>query len=499
MQSSSRASFSPRPRGASSFPSGVFSPSSFPSLLAPPVDRRFASRFLSFVAGSPKPHFAWPPSPTQKRSEQDALLAVAGNAENRAPRDVPYVFQRGEFLHALLHTLAGVSGATVAMVLVYPLDVLRTEQSVKGIGAGTLRDEAIQILKRRGWRGLYRGLTSSLWGVVVSWGVYFFVYSYAKASLQKRSFGSMGMSSVIIAVAAGICSTIASNPFWVANTRIKLDASRRSTNVWRMLGYILRKEGLRGWFAGLLPALMLVSNPAIQFVLYDFLKDTLMTIKEIQANLRAGVQSQGESAPQPSVLSLSFPSPASSPASPSHEASGPPTRRSVSVAGQRRPATLSPSLQRSRQTVSITVQQKKGNAQRQSGALSGGEAFVIGLVAKLCATLATYPYLVVKTRAQTKLHNVHDNSASFRCLLTILETEGVGGLFAGLQSKLLATLLSSAVMFSVYETLRPSVEQSLQSLSVPHVAKLRLSQFSSGLSKVSSPNSSRKGHPKNRG
>lgn len=31
-------------------------------------------------------------------------------------------------------------------------------------------------------------------------------------------------------------------------------------------------------------------------------------------------------------------------------------------------------------------------------------------MAKLCATLLTYPYLVVKTRAQTKLHNVHDNS-----------------------------------------------------------------------------------------
>ncbi|KYK65138.1 mitochondrial carrier superfamily protein [Toxoplasma gondii TgCatPRC2] len=477
---------------------------------APAADRSFFSRFFSFLpTGSfAKPQHAASPCASPEALAQlgrDSLLPLEEKSEQR-PSDVLYVFQRGEFLHALLHTLAGVSGATVAMILVYPLDLLRTEQTVKGIGAGSMREEALLLIRRKGWRGMYRGLTSSLWGVVVSWGVYFFIYSYAKAYLQKRGFTSKGMSSIIIAVAAGICSTIASNPFWVANTRIKLGASRHTTDVWRMLGYILRREGLRGWFAGLLPALMLVSNPAIQFVLYDFLKDTLTAVKEIQASLRAGSPARGERSPQLSVRSLSFPSASSESSLVCRAQPGqalPAVRPLLSGAGKRH-AAFSPSLKRSEQTVSITVPQKsEKNTQRTPrGALSGGEAFAIGLIAKLCATLATYPYLVVKTRAQTKLHNVHDNSASFRCLLTILETEGVGGLYTGLQSKLVATLLSSAVMFSVYEKLLPSVEHSLQSLSAPPSASLRMPQFlpfSSVLAKASSPNVARVQHPDSRG
>lgn len=89
-------------------------------------------------------------------------------------------------LHASLHALAGVSGAVVATVCVYPLDSLRTVQSVKGVGAGSLRQEALKILKREGCKGLYRGLRSAMWGVVVSWGVYFFVYIFTKSHLKRR-------------------------------------------------------------------------------------------------------------------------------------------------------------------------------------------------------------------------------------------------------------------------------------------------------------------------
>lgn len=49
--------------------------------------------------------------------------------------------------------------------------------------------------------------------------------------------------------------------------------------------------------------------------------------------------------------------------------------------------------------------------------------------------------------------------ASMRSLIMILETEGLPGLFAGLPSKLTATLLSSAIMFTVYEQLLPLVVQ----------------------------------------
>ena len=49
----------------------------------------------------------------------------------------------------------------------------------------------------------------------------------------------------------------------------------------------------------------------------------------------------------------------------------------------------------------------------------------------------------------------------------ILETEGLPGLFAGLPSKLAATLLSSAIMFTVYEQLLPLVVQVFKPFVVP--------------------------------
>lgn len=50
-------------------------------------------------------------------------------------------------------------------------------------------------------------------------------------------------------------------------------------SVWGMLRSIWKKEGLRGWFAGIVPALILVLNPAIQFFLYDLLKEALTVVK----------------------------------------------------------------------------------------------------------------------------------------------------------------------------------------------------------------------------
>ena len=59
----------------------------------------------------------------------------------------------------------------------------------------------------------------------------------------------------------------------------------------------------------------------------------------------------------------------------------------------------------------------------------------------------------------------------------ILETEGLPGLFAGLPSKLTATLLSSAIMFTVYEQLLPLVVLIFRSLRVPNCRVAETSQL----------------------
>ncbi|XP_026189642.1 mitochondrial substrate carrier family protein Q [Cyclospora cayetanensis] len=286
--------------------------------------------------------------------------------------------------HAFLHTIAGAAGAVVAMAVVYPLDSLRTIQSVQGGSAW----EVLKLhLRHGGWRRLYKGMRAAVAGVIFSWGTYFFVYTLAKQKEKNRGSKAKAGTNLPMAIGAGVCSTIISNPFWVANTRLKLDFSSKTDehSIFVMLVEILRKEGFRGWLAGIVPALVLVLNPAIQFALYDHLRAKVLQLKQLDS-----------------------------------------AKAHACIACMRKPEYVD-------------------------------RAWGPGLAAKLVATLVTYPYLVVKTRAQSKVFNVKDYSSSVRSLIMILETEGLPGLFAGLPSKLTATLLSSAIMFTVYEQLLPLV------------------------------------------
>ena len=108
-----------------------------------------------------------------------AAALAAAVAANSPPR-------MSDATHAFLHTLAGAAGAVVAMAVVYPLDSLRTIQSVQGGSAW----EVVKLhLRHGGWRRLYRGMKAALAGVVFSWGTYFFVYTLAKQK-EKNRWGS---------------------------------------------------------------------------------------------------------------------------------------------------------------------------------------------------------------------------------------------------------------------------------------------------------------------
>ncbi|CDJ34719.1 peroxisomal membrane protein, putative [Eimeria mitis] len=257
--------------------------------------------------------------------------------------------------HAFLHTVAGAAGAVVAMAVVYPLDSLRTIQSVQG---GSAWDVVKLHLRHGGWRRLYRGIKAALAGVVFSWGTYFFVYTLAKQKEKnRRGHKAKTGTNLPMAIGAGICSTVISNPFWVANTRLKVDFSAKANEqgIFKMLIAILRKEGFRGWLAGIVPALVLVLNPAIQFTLYDHLRVKLMQLKQRWRTASRASSSNSLSSQHSSTGSL-----------------------------------VSDKMLRVRVTPA--------------------ESFLMGLTAKLAATLVTYPYLVVKTRAQSKVYNVKDYS-----------------------------------------------------------------------------------------
>jgi len=86
--------------------------------------------------------------------------------------------------------------------------------------------------------------------------------------------------------------------------------------------------------------------------------------------------------------------------------------------------------------------------------LSAATYFVTSAIAKFFSTVATYPLQVVQTRLRLR-QSSRDTNRSWTMadiLLSIAKEEGgFRGLFKGLESKIVQTVLTSAFMFVVYE------------------------------------------------
>lgn len=97
------------------------------------------------------------------------------------------------------------------------------------------------------------------------------------------------------------------------------------------------------------------------------------------------------------------------------------------------------------------------------------EAFVAGALAKMIATIVTYPLQLAQAvlrlqRGGAKPNTDQDDTGllyrgTFDCLSKLYRRGGVGGLFTGMRAKLLQTVLTAAFTFLTYEQILQAVHQ----------------------------------------
>lgn len=149
------------------------------------------------------------------------------------------------------------------------------------------------IVDREGLGGLYAGLDSALFGISVTNFVYYYWYEFTRAFFEaaaaKANRASKNLTtaeSMIAGAIAGSATVILTNPIWVVNTRMttrKHEAEDgaalpgagkpKAPSTIGTLMALIKNEGPQALFSGVLPALVLVINPILQYTLFEQLKN----------------------------------------------------------------------------------------------------------------------------------------------------------------------------------------------------------------------------------
>ncbi|KAF6007067.1 hypothetical protein HII13_004744 [Brettanomyces bruxellensis] len=182
------------------------------------------------------------------------------------------------------HAVAGGLASMVSLILVYPLASLATTAQA-GPEASTVKAKTVQsdvnIKTTEGRKEaltkalttvkeLYAGLSPALVGIMAT-----------NSPSQEKSNDIHGLSakqSIIAGIVGGIVSRIVTNPIWVANTRMTVSKGKAGSQ-FKVMYDIVKNEGWKKLFAGLTPALTLVSNPVIQYTIFEQLKTLVVSKK----------------------------------------------------------------------------------------------------------------------------------------------------------------------------------------------------------------------------
>ncbi|CAA7406925.1 unnamed protein product [Spirodela intermedia] len=335
--------------------------------------------------------------------------------------------------NSVANGLAGAGGGIIAQIVTYPLQTVNTRQQTERMSRRKKTENMgdypggrgnADVIRTEGWGGLYSGLKPSLVGTAASQGIYYYFYQVFKnraeaiaaaRKIKGRGDGTVGMLSwLIVAAIAGSLNVLLTNPIWVLVTRMQthtqaerkimemkreaiirdaaetilpdqrtfednlaeLDSMKpKPYGTFHAAQEVYCEAGIRGFWKGIIPTLIMVCNPSIQFMIYE----TSLKKAKHSAN-RRGLEN-------------------------------------------------------------VTML----------------EVFLLGALAKLGATVSTYPLLVVKSRLQAKQEisgNIkHRYTGTLDAIIKMIRYEGLPSFYKGMSTKIVQSVFAAALLFMVKEEL----------------------------------------------
>jgi len=169
------------------------------------------------------------------------------------------------------NAVAGFTAGFVSSSVLYPLEVVKSRFQVGAHSRFSYRNtfNAIRtIYNSHGLSELYRGFPAGLVGSSLSWGLYFWLYNdwkYTVSNMRGQSKPTSvdhWTSSILasMAVQTLLC------PLWVVKLNQQLG---QFESFWSGFNHLVKREGIRGLYRGLIPGYWSCTHFAIQFALYE--------------------------------------------------------------------------------------------------------------------------------------------------------------------------------------------------------------------------------------
>ncbi|XP_072977166.1 peroxisomal adenine nucleotide carrier 1-like [Typha angustifolia] len=180
---------------------------------------------------------------------------------------------------SLTEATSGAVGALVSTTVFYPLDTCKTKYQAEVQSHGSqkyrnLSDVLWEAISSNQVLSLYQGLGTKNLQSFISQFIYFYGYNYFKRLyLVKSGAKFVGTkANLVVGAAAGACTVILTQPLDIVSARMQTCAFGKSKGFWETL----TEGSWRDAFDGLGVSLLLTSNPAIQFTVYDQLKHRVL-------------------------------------------------------------------------------------------------------------------------------------------------------------------------------------------------------------------------------
>lgn len=191
--------------------------------------------------------------------------------------------------------IAGAAGALAALIAMYPIDVAKTRvQSSSTSKEGSIEMETSKrkmmgsrtlaalrdLTCENGGKALLQGLPVKSINAVTSNFIYFYFYSAFKRRFEDLQGQLSVRKNLLAGCLAAIANVILTQPLDVLSTRYQVHTGRQShllCKLWKEFS----ENPFRLW-KGVAPSLLLTVNPAINYTIYDRLKQLIINFRRQQ-------------------------------------------------------------------------------------------------------------------------------------------------------------------------------------------------------------------------